>query len=173
MVTSTDLPSELQDIGENINYVRLIDQMNKPLGVTLFVGAGLSIPFGFPGWEKFLITQAEIAGIKDDIQRRIDKGEFEEASADLRDTLGVGDFNDSISAAYGPKEIDYRKRDESVSLLPQLCNGPVITTNFDNVLKDVFEQAHRPFEKVVWGAKADSVRDSLYRSRRFLLKIHV
>src|SRR5205823_2171798 len=93
------------------------------------------------------------------------------ASADLRDALGVGDFNDSISAAYGPMKIDYW-RDESVFLLPQLCNGPVITTNFDNVLKDVFEQAHRPFEKVVWGAKADSVRDSLYRSRRFLLKIH-
>src|SRR5713101_488943 len=104
MVTSTDLPAELQDIGENIN--RLIDQMNKPLGVTLFVGAGLSIPFGFPGWEKFLITQAEKAGIKDKIQTRIDDGEFEEAAADLRDELGVGDFDDSISAAYGPKEID-------------------------------------------------------------------
>jgi SIR2-like domain len=172
MVTRTDLPAEL-DIDSTMDYVRLlIEQMNKPLGVTLFVGAGLSMPFNFPGWKKFLIAQAEKAGIKNGIQGRIDNGEFEEAATDLLDKRGVGNFDDSIRLAYGPKETDYQKRDESVFLLPQVCKGPVITTNFDHVLEDVFEQANRPFEKVVWGAKADSVRESLYLSRRFLLKIH-
>ena len=32
----------------------LIAQLRSPVGVVPFVGAGLSVPFGFPGWPDFL-----------------------------------------------------------------------------------------------------------------------
>lgn len=172
-MSEADLLANIESIEDNKdNLRRLIQQLETPLGVILFVGAGLSIPFGFPGWSDFLVQQARRAGIEDKIRQRLQAGEYEEAAGDLLQARGHQAFHDAIDGAFGVHKIQETQLQGAVSLLPRLAKGPVITTNFDHVLEQVFQEAGYPFEHVVWGVKADLATRALHENRRFLLKIH-
>ena len=84
-----DVVRKIEGIGRNKgNLRRLVEQLQTPQGVIPFVGAGLSIPLGFPGWTDFLLAEAESAGIRDKVQKLIDNGQYEEAAELLLDELG-------------------------------------------------------------------------------------
>jgi len=160
-------------IGQNrFNLTELIGQLNSSFGIVPFVGAGLSVPFGFKSWQAFLLSQAEIAGIVPKIQQRIEKGEYEEAAEDLLDALARRAFEDGLTAEFGVHRLSKEPLRGAVSYLPQLASGPVITTNFDRVLETAFEQAGARFEQVVWGAKAPTAMKAMHQNRRCLLKLH-
>jgi len=161
------------DMEENkVNLPLLVEQIEKGNGVIPFVGAGLSIPLGFPGWTEFLLEQGQSAGIKKEIENRINAGEYEEAAEDLLNALEGRAFQDNFKYAYGDRNLKKKELDGAVSLLPQLASGPVITTNFDHVLENIFEKYNCRFEHKVWGAKVDLVPEALQENKRFLLKIH-
>ena len=161
------------DMEENkVNLPLLVEQLETGNGVIPFVGAGLSIPLGFPGWTEFLLEQGQSAGIKKEIENRINAGEYEEAAEDLLNALKGRAFQDNFKYAYGDRNLEIKELDGAVSLLPQLASGPVITTNFDHVLENIFEKYNCRFEHKVWGAKVDLVPEALQGSKRFLLKIH-
>jgi hypothetical protein len=89
MASDDELIEQIEGIADNrANLRRLREQLETPLRVIPFVGAGLSIPFGFPGWGAFLLSQARAAGIEKQIQKRIDAGEYEEAAEDLLTARG-------------------------------------------------------------------------------------
>ena len=54
----------------------LIEQMQTSIGVVPFVGAGMSMPVGFPSWTAFLRDCANLAGMTRAINRRITAGEY-------------------------------------------------------------------------------------------------
>lgn len=166
--------SDLFDVIEenSANLRRLIDQIKTPVSIIPFIGAGVSVPFGLLGWTSFLLSQAQLAGIKKGIQQRIKAGEYEEAAEDLLTNMGPRAFADAIEDKYGDHNFAGKELSGAVSLLPQFPAGPVITTNFDHVLERVFELANRPFERVVLGAKPDLAHKALQQNKRFLLKIH-
>jgi hypothetical protein len=60
----------------------------------------------------------------------------------------------------------------TVSLLPLLASGPVVTTNFDRVLEHAFEVNGEPFESVISGPRPDLIVDALHGNRRVLIKLH-
>ncbi|MCK4828541.1 SIR2 family protein, partial [bacterium] len=160
--------STIENIEENGgNIRRLVEQLKTPVGVIPFVGAGLSIPFGFPGWTDFLLTQGRLAGIEKKIKEHIEKGEYEEAAESLLNTLKNRAFQDYLEDAFGDHKLEGKKLKGAISLLPQLASGPVITTNFDHVLEKIFE-----FERVVWGPKVDITTKALQQKGRYLFKIH-
>jgi len=161
------------DMEENkVNLPLLIEQLKTGNGVIPFVGAGLSIPLGFPGWTEFLKEQGQLAGIKKEIENQINAWEYEEAAEDLLNALNGRAFQDNLKYAYGDRNLENKELDGAVSLLPQLALGPVITTNFDHVLENIFEKYNCEFEYKVLGAKVDLVPEALQGSKRFLLKIH-
>ena len=169
------LLEEIRNIpGNKANIDRLINQLKRRAGVVPFVGAGLSIPFGFPGWSVFLTNQAErLKGTKrkQQIFCYIEYGKYEEAAEVLSTTPGYN-FNKAIRETFGSSKLAGKELGEAVSILPQLEPGPVVTTNFDGVLKKVFEQNGQQFEEVVWGGRSLEVRKLLYEGQRFLLKLH-
>ncbi|MCX9011180.1 MAG: SUMF1/EgtB/PvdO family nonheme iron enzyme [Candidatus Methanoperedens sp.] len=154
------------------NLRRLIEQLKTSLGVIPFVGAGLSRPFGFPLWTDFLITRARLVGIEEKIQERIYAGKYEDAAEDLLNTMGNRAFNDAIEDAFGDHILDGKKLDGAILLIPQLAAGPVITTNFDHTLENVFKNAGRPFDHVVWGIRVDMFTKALSQNKSYLIKIH-
>lgn len=165
--------SEIIRIGDNEDTLRwLIGQLKSNVGITPFVGAGLTVPLGFPGWGSFLLAQAKKAGMSQSIQRRLDKGEYEEAAENLLESRGHRAFEDAIESSFGPNRSTDVKVEGAVTLLPQIAKGPVITTNFDQVLEKVFKEADSSFEKVVWGAKSSLATRAFHQGLRFLLKIH-
>lgn len=155
------------------NLRRLTDQLRTQIGVIPFVGAGLSIPFDFPGWSGFLLSLAQSAGIEAQVRRCIGAGEYEEAAEVLLLALNRRAFDDAIEDAFGDHKLRNKQlRGSAASLLPKIATGPAITTNFDHVLEEVFRTAGCPFERVVWGAKAGMATKAFHNNRRFLLKMH-
>ncbi len=173
MLSRDEMIKTIESMGRNKSNLRqLVEQLKTTPGLIPFVGAGLSVPFGFPGWTRFLISQAEYAGIEGEIQKLIDDGKYEEAAERLLEELGDLEFNDAIKEEFGDDKLEGKELTGAASILPKLAPGPVITTNFDHVLERVFEKADCPFEYVVWGAKPDMYAMAYRENRRFLLKIH-
>jgi len=173
MVSQDEMIAIIENIeGNKDNLRRLLEQIKTGVSVIPFVGAGLTMPFGFPGWTEFLLGLARTAGIEAKIRKRISADEYEEAAEDLLAALRKRVFDDAIDSAFGNHKLDDVKLAGAVSHLPRLASGPVITTNFDHVLEKVFDNAGRKFEHVVWGSKAGMVIKAFHEDRGFLLKIH-
>jgi kumamolisin len=172
MASGTQLTNILRmaENGDNLRY--LVDQMKSGVGVIPFVGAGMSISFGFPSWSGFLLDQAAKAGAQEPIELLLSTGKYEEAAERLLKARGYLAFNDAIDNTFGPRRLGKVRFRGAVSILPQIAPGPVITTNFDHVLEEAFKQSGKEFQKVVTGVKPDLAAGALYQNRRFLLKIH-
>jgi len=158
--------------GNEANLRRLVEQLKTGVGVVPFIGAGMSAPFGFPGWTAFLVKLAKSQGVKAKILRRLKLGEYEEAAEDLLGVMKHRAFDDEIEDNFGEHKLRGKDFKGAASYIPMLARGPVITTNFDRVLERVFETTGRRFERVILGAKPASVHKALQLSRNYLLKIH-
>jgi hypothetical protein len=162
----------IKKIGNN-DFVldSLVTQLKTSLGVLPFVGAGLSIPFGFKGWQQFLLTVKSTVP-RQKISKRVKRGEFEEAAQDLLEALGAFDFQDLLTLEYGAKKLGNVDLRGAVSYLPRLASGPVITTNFDRVLEKIFEDSGARFEERIWGARVLMGQKAVTQNKRYLLKLH-
>src|SRR5260221_9999257 len=137
--------NSIKRIGNNEFVLdELVTQLKTALGVLPFVGAGLSIPFGFKGWQEFLLTM-ESPIPREKISQRIEQGEFEETAQDLLEALGDFDFQDARSIEFGEKKLAAVSPTGAASYLPRLTDGPIITTNFDRILEKVFADSGARF----------------------------
>lgn len=163
----------LNSIADNhFHLSELVKQFRRGTGVVPFVGAGFSMPYGYPSWKDYLVTLAADWGLLEVIRDRIDEGMFEEAAQALLDAMNHRAFHDAITASFSEDHIQEPILKGAVSLIPRIATGPVITTNFDRVLEKVFEAAGCPFDDRVLGAQADAFVDAFRSDLRLLLKIH-
>jgi hypothetical protein len=149
----------------------LVEQLRSPLGVIPFVGAGMSKAFGFPEWGEFLSSAAEGTKQGADLKRRTQEGDYE----------GVADELWRIDPDRLQRRIDHTYRRElnrqmlithPLSLVAALVNGPVITTNFDQVLEETFRACGKAFKDCIYGPQPDRIVKAIHRNRLSLLKIH-
>lgn len=136
--------------------------------VVPFVGAGLSVSSGYPGWTAFLkqnIRETAIDPLEFDEVLRA--GLYEDAAQRLADALGPA-FNEVVENAFG------RSREISgcVQLLPHVFDSCVITTNFDDVTKRCYEAADKPFSEELSGEHSRELPRKLAEGKRILLKLH-
>jgi hypothetical protein len=169
MAPSDDLQAVLTNELNEAALARLEQQLLSPLGVIPWVGAGTSVPLGFPEWTGLLYKKAKLAGSEEEVRQLIDDGEYERAAEALVDGLGEQEFQDTFAVTFGPARLEGRRLGGVFELLPKLADGPVITTNFDRALEIAFEQAGRRFDEVIRGAEIDTFSDALTLNRRFLL----
>ena len=134
-----------------------------------FIGAGLSIPCGNPGWRAFLLKLSKMAEMDCiEIEKRLDNGKYEELAEELIDKLGVPGFNEKLDNAFATS----KKIRESVLLIPKLTRGSVITTNIDTILERAFQIADCPFQDMVIGNQQSEFIKALATGDRHLLKLH-
>jgi hypothetical protein len=162
--------SELID-SENENARELlVAQLRSPMGVVPFVGAGLSVDFGFPGWPKFLRDAAEFHDDPAAVRKLVEENKLIEAAGHLSKS---GDrFQLLVEKAFGRKVSEEQARSGAVSYLPKLATGPVITTNFDRVLEAAFQAAGAPFEDFITGTEPDNVIRAMHQNKHLLIKLH-
>lgn len=151
---------------------RLVQQLRAPMGIVPFVGAGMSKAVGLPEWGEFLLILAEQYEGDVDVVQLIDAGEYEEA-ADALEKADREGFQRAIEDIFG-RMLSAEETAAARALWPlaSLAGGPVITTNFDQVLEYVFAAAGHRFEEVVAGAQVDRVVKAMHTGRHALLKIH-
>jgi hypothetical protein len=167
------LPEPFASLGDNqVNAHSLVQQLRTG-GVFPFVGAGLSVPFGFPDWKTFLLSRASGETTRARVQECLDRGEYEEAAQILFDEYGSNSFQDAVEFTFGPGALKGELPSEAAVLrLPDLCAGPVVTTNFDIVLERVFEQANRPFTHVLAGMRVDTLSKAIHQDQQVLIHLH-
>lgn len=163
-----------QEKDNAIGLDRLTDQLKNRIGVTPFIGAGLSADFGFPQWTPFLRALADSdEAAQAALERRIATGQFEEAAQEMMAAIGGHRaFQNQIEHQFGDWRLEDRQFSGAVRLVPHLSTGPVITTNFDHVIERVFAQEGSPFEHVVWAGNIGIALKAFRRDLRILVKIH-
>src|SRR5215213_5490829 len=122
-------------------------------GLVPFLGAGISLAFGFKDWKRLLLDAAP-PRLVPQIEEQLTQGQYEEAAELLLQDRGPDGFQSMLAAAAGDRQLealDFRRG--TVSLLPLLASGPVITTNFDRILESAFAAQGAPFESVISGPR--------------------
>ena len=134
-----------------------------------FIGAGLSIPCGTPGWRTFLLQLSKMAEIDcAETEKRLDNGDYEELAEELIYKLGVPAFNEKFDNEFTMS----KKMRGSVILIPELTRGSVITTNFDRILERAFQNADCQFQDVITGNQESEFIGKMVEGTPQLLKLH-
>ena len=163
-----DKAEELLSTFEQCDRYSALKTAYKRGAVIPCIGAGLSLPSGYPGWTNFLLNLCLQTHVPvGQLGEMLNKGQYETAAQLLSDDLGVA-FNEEIQNTFG---ID-RDLHGAVQLLPYVFNTPVVTTNFDNVLKRCYENAGQPFSDIIPGTQGDELPRYLGANERVLIKIH-
>ena len=172
-MTEPELLSSLGNLPDNdVNLPELAKQMSCGTGVVPFVGAGLSAPYHFPQWGEFIRDLAERAGVVTKVRAYLEALQYEEAAELLQKRLGSSRFQDLIAHSFGDDVLKDAVFQGAVALVPQITIGPVITTNFDRLLENVFAARGCRFPVCVWHDKAYAMLGSLARNSLALLKLH-
>ncbi len=141
-------------------------------GLVPFLGAGLSTAFGFKDWKSLLLSAAPPRLIPR-IEKQLGENNYEGAAETLFEELGADGFQNMVAASAGDSNLaSFDFRVGTVSLLPLLASGPVVTTNFDRVVERAFEVNGASFESIISGPRPDLIVDALHGNRRVLIKLH-
>jgi hypothetical protein len=143
-----------------------------------FVGAGLSVFCGYQGWPDVLKQLANYvydSGKRANIEAMIEDGELLQAAQKIQE-------NYPLILKELRKKIDYDKIKSCGSnklyasaayALPYLFQGsPVITTNFDRVLEEVYDRLHKKFGKIITPYEPDLLVQSRQNNPHCLFKLH-
>lgn len=157
----------LEQFGNRNRFNRLKEVFDR--GVVIpFVGAGLSQSSGYPGWTSFLeALRCETRISSEDLLYMLDNGLYEEAAQALADDMPAGSFNEELENVFCAERVIQG----TVQFLPHVFNGPVITTNFDNILKQCFDRTN-PFSETLIGGDASEIKRHLGRNEHVLVKLH-
>jgi tetratricopeptide (TPR) repeat protein len=168
----------IQDDPENAATIERLVGHCGPAGCTPFVGAGLSVPWGFPSWWSFLVQAASSCGIREHISAMLegdDYDRYERAAEIVHDTLiACGERHGLtllVRRTFGRKICVSARPQAAAHVLPAIARGGVVTTNYDRVIEGVFSQQGRPLFPV-WGGRVRIVQDSLSAEAPILLKLH-
>jgi len=136
-----------------------------------FVGAGMSTCAGLPTWKEYLLSRCEDADLdRNAIRERLEtRGEYESVIDDIVQRLTINRFERDFERSFQvPETIN-----GAVALIPKLFDCCAITTNFDRVLEQVYENAAKAFrEKVTGRGQPSAFFRAIPAGERYLLKLH-
>jgi hypothetical protein len=169
---STELNQDWLDRSNSETLSHLERQGRTSPGLVPFLGAGISTAYKFKDWRNLLLGAAPPRLVAK-ITKQLDNKDYEGAAERLLQELGADGFQNMVAAAAGDNNLmPFDFRSGTVSLLPLLASGPVVTTNFDRVLEHAFEVNGANFESVISGPRPDLIVDALHGDRRVLIKLH-
>lgn len=159
---------EILDLYDNRERFARLKTAFQAGSVIPFVGAGFSAPSGYPTWISFLRkVRAESHVLEADFEKLITNGEYEDAAQRLYDDSQKV-FNEGLVNHFAQD----REISGPVQYLPLLFNGTILTTNFDSVLKRLYDKEGKSFELEMFGDDCDEFAELLGRGKRILLRFH-
>ena len=150
--------------------------------VVPYIGAGFSRFAGFPLWkgclEKFIseycndktISTENLYDAADAIMEDLQSDKFNEI---FHDTFGGNKDNkwweDTVIKKSAVRdEEDIQKKEQAVFYIPELFNGPIITTNFDQIL----EKIHNSTLPVAFPNNIEEITNAIKHRKHLIYKIH-
>jgi hypothetical protein len=124
-----------------------------------------------PTWKEYLLGLCDDAGLnREAIRERLENGsDYEGVTNDIIQRLTTNRFERDFERGFQvPETIS-----GAVALIPKLFDCCVITTNFDRVLEQVYENAAKAFrEKVTGRGQPSAFFRAIPAGDRYLLKLH-
>lgn len=158
----------LKKYDQQDRFLRLTEA-HRAGSVIPFIGAGLSIPSGYPGWTNFLRKQRRQTSISEEtLESLLSHGQYEEAAQLLFDAQGAA-FNEAVDSSFGCTR---KPLTGAAGLLPYIFTGSIVTTNFDNVIELSYHDADKPFTEKLSGSDSQEIRRLLAADARFILMLH-
>lgn len=163
--------------GNKDTIEQLIKQVKKN-NIIPFVGAGLSA-FCYPTWKEILRELAK--QITDETYRKkafqkIEQNKLKGAAQVIENSLGKKGLRKGLQTILSPDKllkIQNKWRYQAVSLLPYLFSDiPVVTTNFDSVIEEIYNFSGKEFPLIVNGKQKAEINRALQGGESFILKIH-
>lgn len=155
---------------DQVERFEALKQVFRKDMVMPFVGAGMSMPSGYPSWTTFIKKLCIQAGLDEtDFAELIHRGEYEGAAQLIADTMGPG-FDVQVEERFGLN----RPLKGAVQFLPFVFpKTSVITTNFDDVVKRAYRaRDDLEFESDFCGLAAQELSRELASGRRVLVLLH-
>lgn len=118
-------------------YNSLCRSIDNKEGVLPFVGAGISA-FAYKTWGDLLLEFSKDISAKDrrKVEKAVDMGEYFIATDLLSNNYGETLFYEELREYFSEDKInDEELRKNTAFLIPKICKGNCITTNFDRVLE--------------------------------------
>ncbi len=137
-----------------------------------YIGAGMSMP-PFCGWGEYLKRidlPAVLKGESETGSRDQNGSDFEEWAQSLDNRYPIR-FVEETQKAFATERIHFENLNDSVKLLPKLFRCPIFTTNLDQVLETVYEEAGIRLKTALAG-ETGYVQKNVERHAPFLWKIH-
>lgn len=138
-----------------------------------FIGAGMSISSGFPGWRDFLLlVQKGSALEKNDMQEfknLLNQGKYEDV-AQLLANHDADYFQHKLHAKFG-RDLSFSEINGVICRLPNFFNNHIATTNYDMVIERILQAQKIPFYPVN-AISSSGLKQILAEQERVLLKLH-
>lgn len=122
------------------NFAHLVRLVRRNV-VIPFIGAGVAANFGYPGWEKFLRTQARLHGL-DEVDTALKNREYEAAASLLKDRLGGDALEHIMLQVFGDHIYKQTDWGHELDIIPQIFPNLMITTNFDEVMEMLYARVN-------------------------------
>lgn len=160
---------EILELYDNQKRFNKLKKAHIQDAVIPFIGAGMSMPCGYPGWTEFLRQVCNESWLpKEDLEILLNEWKYEEAAQALADNMPTVSFNEAIENTFCSDE----NLEGPIQLLPYIFNTSVITTNFDDVIKNCYKAANMSFSETLLGPDAHELPRYLGEGNKVLVKLH-
>lgn len=165
-----DMANQVLGIHDNANRFEALKKAWASQNVVPFLGAGLSMPSGYPGWTSFLWSlQGESHVNAAELESLLDAGDYEGAAQLIHDDLGPALFNKQLQECFDRN----CPATGAINLFPlAFPDANVVTTNFDKLLESVFSVQSQGFDQVIFGSNLGEALRILSAGGRCLIKLH-
>ncbi len=143
----------------------------------LFVGAGLSLAAGYPGWRDLMLTivretasRLKLGSRKKELLALVRKSKFAEVADQCRTLLGRSTFSEILRASLAREADPPADTHRAIVRTPYAC---IVTTNFDTLLEDAYAKwSDIGVPKAPTGAELAQHGTLLLDGAFFILKAH-
>ena len=127
-----------EEDNNRVVYKKLLEMMKKQ-NVIPVIGAGLSC-WAYPLWRTLLRKQAEIYGIQEEVDKLLSENKYEEAASALEQEVTRYKFLNNLKETFSEEKLEENKSKmpEYLRKLLALFHGPVVTTNFDRMIENLY-----------------------------------
>jgi hypothetical protein len=122
----------------NFSYLVRLMQRNV---VIPFLGAGLTMNFGYPGWGNFIRKQSDEQNVPEARQALKEK-KYEKAASLLKQKITGNAWENILLQTFGDHVYKISDSNNELELIPKIFRSLILTTNFDEVIEMLYAKVN-------------------------------